>query len=301
MLEPLFGFARGRLVEPVAETAGVFCLALGLGERAQCVLAALHRVAEAEPFQVLGHGAGVLASERGGRRARFRDALRPEAGPPTALADRIGAAARFFAQAFEQVALFGFGERALDGLDFVAVFTDQLLELAGELVEAVVGLGRFARGCFRAHAGFHTSAARGRERGIGTAQARCQVTSSGFRLRQAVGVARAAHSSDVGPSHAADVAAEHAQLRELACAAVEGAERGVEPSKRGLAGFAFPRAFRRVRGFVGDVGEPLSDAARIAAGKAPQRDVDGEQHVLALARQRRALTRNVSPAPAFVR
>jgi hypothetical protein len=115
------------------------------------------------------------------------------------------------------------------------------------------------------------------------------VAGSGFGLRQTIRRTCALHPADVRARDAADVAAEHAQLRELARAPIERGDRGVEPSKRRLAGLAFARALGSVRGFVSNVGKPLRDAARVAAGKAAHRGVDREQHVLALACQRCAL------------
>src|SRR5690606_18229055 len=134
--ELLLGPRRSLVVQPIRGTARVLRQSARLLEQTARAAARLHGSGQRQAFEVLRHGAHVLARERGGsaRRTGLRAGLREIVEP---LPQARGALRGLAREIFGVLGAVRLGQRALDAADLFGVLGRELLELLNELIETL--------------------------------------------------------------------------------------------------------------------------------------------------------------------
>jgi hypothetical protein len=161
------------------------------------------------------------------------------------------------------------------------VIRRQLLQLGGQLVEAIARVGRFVP-CAAVLAGrarLDAAPLRAAERRVRAPQACCQVTRRQLGVGQVVGRARPLDPPQIGLGHAPQIAAQEAQHPQALRAIAGRCQRRVEPREP----YALLLRLARLLGAVGDlvdhVGQPLGHALRVPGRERAQHRVQRQDHV----------------------
>src|SRR5690606_13582528 len=294
--ELLLGPRRSLVVQPIRGTARVLRESARLLEQTARAAARLHGSGQRQAFEVLRHGAHVLARERGGsaRRTGLRAGLREIVEP---LPQARGALRGLAREIFGVLGAVRLGQRALDAADLFGVLGRELLELLNELIETLIRVGGGPRSSATG-TGFDGAAAPGRaERRIRTTKPRREVARRELDVQQRLARTCPANAADLALRDAAEIGPERAEPLEVGAARLEHAERGFD-ALQPLGAFLRPeRHLRALRDFLRDVAEPLGDGGRVAIAERADAGVQREQRVLDAPPHRRGTARGVLERP----